>query len=1725
MAKTQKRFVLAILTILAAVCMLFAACGGDGQATLKFEMNGAPAIESVTVDKGTEYELPTPEWTGHSFEGWFTEEDFSGSSVTSVTVEEDMTVYAKWEQLCEIKLELGGGTLAAGTTLYAAAGTNISQFMKDYVPTYADHQLGEWLVGTAPLSADATLTAAGITLTAHYKVAYSVELHLQDLEQSSYVKQENDYIGYEYVTGTAFAPDSPLEGFVKAENAGNTAAKALTENVADNKYVLYLDRKTVEVTLAPNYPASVPETVTAPAPEKFTTVYGKEMILPAQFSLTGYALIGWSALPEGEAQYSSDFISSRLFEGTYEDKTFTAENSVTLYAVWLQGCTDLFGTMGGSDYIFHLAEDAEDIYLLRGNVIFQGTYHVSQGSFEFETDDTDNTILGKLTGNGTFVYNNSRRAVTYTLYNYGTGANERIQIDLDNTNGITYRDRSLIVFTSTSKGTYTVDEDGYYHVTYTEGDLEGQSFVYLLSSQAGYFMVRDEVAYGWGKVRRGAVNEDGEQVYYKTDIYSLEFDGFFVATYLNSDQTKTTYYYFRDEEDENKIVLVNPSYNIPVMEAEIQVDLYPTTYIFYFSQYDVTYRNGNGDLLKLDGKYNATLANASGTSNVNGTYQLYSSELGTLLRFRETSGTVHLYVLTTATEEQKDDNGETTQVTLYNFSEIPVNYAEYNFTENGSVFYAPMIVINDDLGVENSASIYNYVSRSYVKVLTGTYTYDETKKVYTFTTKKALLETSPFGTEFDIAKIETLTFSTTVMIGSSSEIYSVFYLRSMKLKDAEEPTQYEKTYRAAAGGSDTLDVSGGYAVYTHGDETTEGALSTNKQTGITALSSADGTTVIFFRLNEENSTFTVLDGLLSSYHYAYTGGGVYTEILTFHGDGTATYVIEPMAESGQGAAPEEEWQTHEGKYVRTGDTTPFGFYIYTFTADDDETVTFKFILVPVSSSTVYFFKEDTSDIALAGTYTDGEATLVIDGYRSYAYYSATGEEADAIQGEYSISADGKSVRLSTSSRYYYFDITADDGDNKTFTKRDDAYGTYLRAENRSLSSVIFTFDGYGKLTVSEIVSSEGDDGQSTTETKTIDENGHYELKDNGLCILYYTVAKEGGGADNVTLKGYLGAVVSGLESIPVFFCSLEKVASSYVNGTDWSVLELNDHGGAVQYDNKGNAVTGQYVIITDTMLYFSQDDGSDARIYTYDREKGTMQPVNNSETAYYSENFDALLFTRYGFMIMNGTTLYYYSVDSKENVTLYHQEPTNPEANEYGFVEIDDFGILVEDEKEYGGKTYYHNYDFMLTFSRSAADGNDKKYPVPTDQGSLNLKDLHFTPTGSAEFTDTSATIRLDGLDRLLTCTVMRVEDETEEGKYHLYIDLESFLYEIEVSYHGDNADATYKVLSMRHEVVLQDAVYLSTYGMYLMFGMSVPNNFGTITMTTVYDEAGKAGTPKATGRFGAIMEEAGLVDSKGNSVSFEDLPYTYANGTYSVTIEGKDGQKYGLHFALDTTYYQYLGIRGYGIMAFTRFETLTDKASGIDVTVERVIFTESANVSLGAYNGVTLSKDGENIPYDARYSSEGKIYYFSRTMEEIEEPAPTDPAAPSDDTTDDTEEQKEPKILSTKLYIIEITEKAQQDEEHSDSIAELESAKVEVVDLTVAYCADGTRFVEYDATNHRVYTYFNGTGIYLFSDPEKYEYDAETGKYTLSLASGRQFSVTIDENGVATVTEIEQEE
>ncbi len=141
--KNNFRKIISFILIL-SFALILSGCGK--KVNLSFEVNGGTQISAVTLEKNSEYTLPTPIKEGYSFEGWYLSSDFSGDSVTSITVSSNTTVYAKWAELYAINLNLDGGSLDK-TVIYAKAGDNVYDLVKDLTPTKSGLVFGSWFNG------------------------------------------------------------------------------------------------------------------------------------------------------------------------------------------------------------------------------------------------------------------------------------------------------------------------------------------------------------------------------------------------------------------------------------------------------------------------------------------------------------------------------------------------------------------------------------------------------------------------------------------------------------------------------------------------------------------------------------------------------------------------------------------------------------------------------------------------------------------------------------------------------------------------------------------------------------------------------------------------------------------------------------------------------------------------------------------------------------------------------------------------------------------------------------------------------------------------------------------------------------------------------------------------------------------------------------------------------------------------------------------------------------------------------------------------------------------------------------------------------------------------------------------------------------------------------------------------------------------------------------------
>lgn len=1666
------RFLLTAILFAIVLCAV-SACGKD-IVKLSFETNGGSSIETVEVKKGESYELPVPTRTGFEFDGWFTDANFSGSAVTSVVAENDATYYAKWTQLYTVTLDLDGGSLSA-TSLHLKAGANLYNAVKELAPSKANHQFAGWFKGEDALTESAVMPSENVTLKAKYKVAYTVELHLQDKDdETKYVKTDNDVTGYDWA-GTQVSPEIDVTGFERnVGHEGEVASKTLSENASKNVFKLYFDRKTLFVFFD--------------AGEDFDDIsfevkYGEEVTVPVNFESEGKLLVGWTA-DGGETIYKTNVIYSLLRNlaqvSDTEPESFIPQDDMVFEAVWSVGLVDMFE---GEDYIFLDPDDAEVVYLYRGGEYFIGSLNTKNNEFRIRNLDEDIVITGKVNENGTFVFqDNGNSNMTYDLFVSGVGVNSDIFLQIDRFDGISYveKDEKGII-TVERQGYYTVDESGIYTAHFSDG---GDDFNFIVGTAGGTdaFQIRNEEEYALGRDNGGLVRfaiNDGQLVYF-TSVYQMLLDGFGTAV-INMGTSTSAYRYTYDTE--TQLITLRTSMGIVAGVFQIMSGTSVQGYVIYDESSDKTYESENSQAtFTMDGLYSATYFD--GTTTLKGVYQVVGTSVlgGSIIRFYSEQGAVGSNPAT-FTFIVKDvevdtgavgDNDNPITETKYYFEKKHNSYGEYYYRDSDPevlYWYSPLLAVND--GAEGKATLYGRTKQSeYVKISEGTIVFDENTKTYMYTADKYFDVEEELVTEpYDLQTVVSFVFNTAVLQTSKGNV-GVTYWYSVTTKgiDGSDNTTTKLPTATYTSGDASIFLVGGFIVYnsTDGSFTAVYTVSGN----ILTVSTSQGT--MYLELDEENNTFIVLQ------HAPYTAkeiiqGNKYTsnQTLAFDGKGGAVYTVKDG----------ETETVYEGTVEKSSEFTAVdGSDIWVFTSSD-EALTFKFIRLYASNNNLFSRYNETYN----GDYrAENGSRLKLDGFSYMAEYFNS-DDGTTVKSSYFIS-ESNVVCMIIDNAYRYFDIK----DNKQFTARGAEYGTYILMDNQNATGVYVELDGYGKLSVFTI----GND----SEKNYIDDNGTYTSDGYEFTLVYQD------GSENTTIVGKRGVIQISSSYYNVFVVSHKEVARIYVNETDFSVLVLDENGGAVRYNKMGEREVGEYIIITDNMLYYASTQVEDACIYIYDNEKGVATPFNFPERGYYTSDLGASLqFTKYGFAVFNGATRYYYNVVN-DIVVIYRRAnagETGVVTNEYGFVE-EQFGTFAE-TVEYNDVTYIRNNGFAVLFGRDEATKD--KYPVPiSKQGEedykMPLEDLTFTPSGKVSF-NVSGKVKIDGSE--FSCTVTRTDDGT------MYVTVQYFRFYINVTFNGDRN--TYEVTAMEHRRTLPSCYYLNMYYLYYMlFGQTLVNNVGEIAIITDYDEYGVAAEKSyIQGTFG---EGSLMYGVDGEILSFNTDDYVYDEETkiYTVNFKGVDGYDYHLYFAIGSTY---VG-SGYNVYAMTREETV-ESADGYKVVFERVIATDTS-LAQGAFYSIKLFKDDVEIESAANIyaTSLSKVYYVLR------------------EKTDDG------KITSTTYYTIEITEKtdtgvgSDEEEKNPYILSLIDTVTVSCETVETIYSEDGLSFVDLSPTK----------GILLISNTVKDEetenettylylitesvYDDVAGVYTVKNSAGKTFTVKISgEEGskTAEITEVVEEE
>ena len=1582
--KKIKKVLLAmsLIGVLSCSSAFLISCRKDSdEVDVSFVTNGGTELEDVSVEEGEEFVLPTElVREGYRFDGWFANSDFSGNAITSITLTDDATFYAKWTQVYAVNLDLNGGSLDT-TKIFLAQGENVYDAVKNLQPTKSGLTFGAWFNGDYELSTNATMKSSELNLTAQYKVAYTQVIRLQNLEGNGY--DETTITGSDYV-GKSFTSTHKATGYTETTEDKNALTKVLSENASDNVFVHTFDRRSYTVTFEPNTPSGeTAETVFVNAK------FGQEIDVPTdptQYQVKGYCLLGWTTSPNSTAvEYPVDFSSLLYNPGDDADitKKYTVTDRNNLYGVWQQAYTDMFG---GDDYIYLFAGEEEDtVYLYRADVYFKGVYYADVNTFYFDDEQGNQIISGKLYDNQKYVYESIDRAKTHTLFDTDKGIVATEKITFDTYNTIHYRlyeestdpENEVGPIKNISEGIYEVADNGDYVATFTSGNLTGQTINFILSTitddktgvEKPVFQVRNEDEYQIGQIILAGIRRDkpssDDAVYVIGGLSSMyfELDGFGTAKFT-SDGKSTTYKYSTDEKNSKIIYLKNVKDEL--IETIYLMDIPgfdEQGYMVYEEKMNDTFELGVGDSLTLDGLCYAEYK--KGDRTIKSYYRQGTSPMGgKIISIIDPEAYKEYKFLLTPTED-----GEK----AYTAEVILSTYAEYYYKDAEGVYYAPMLVLDEEAA--GRATLYGYTSnKTFEKVSEGTYkkiekdeeneNYKPYQGLYVFE-----IDGEPFNADVYLDPIDLLNLKWFVFALDTADAgYEVNYWYASNLDE------YFTDYRSATTDDATLKTVGGYAFY-QAKQDEPSVIGTYTKSGTLLKLDADGKTY-YFTLDEGDPDDLKFYALQYAPYKAYLRDkdGKYstTEYLSYDGLGNVDYVKDGTPIGGT---------FEQVKVDNNNKLTHFDENIYKFIADGK---TFEYVEGKDGSKSYYATWNGTPEVGEndAPTYeyqtTDG--LLIIDGYVKARF--------DGREGFYYEAESGKVIVLNAGGRTYYFDKV--DGEEVAFTVRGAEYGEYALFENQYFNGEFVKFDGYGKLSWFTADDPEGVDG-------TYEINGEEYTLTFGLEETVY-VCVLGGTEYTESDKTYSTLSVS------------QKIEKSVLVSTkDWSVLILDEFGRAVKADKNGKKQEGKYTFVTDYekvgedkdengvsnedgLLYFVGNDGSGC-IYNYNLEREEASPVELTEESYYTEDLKSLYFSPDGFVIVNGEEdeLRFYTY---KEVADEDDDPDNDRDNDeiiiytrsesgkfipYNFGTLDNIKTYPSD----GGETYYKNGKDDIKFTRS---DEETLYPLVGTDYEYRLTDIRFRPTGGAEFkvTGTATMIMVTPDDKeddgfkeeteQLTCTVTR---EIVDGTPKLYVNFGYYRYYITATY--SDTVKTYQVDSLQQKQTINSYFYLGEYVYtYRTEGLSaaedLENKHGTIDVEINYATDGSILNSTASASFGDRTEfydgDDRITEAKGNFIVGK-------NGKLDVIEFEANDQKYQLHFAV----YTYPGTLTYGyyVHSIARLQELT--YGDYTLTVGRTVATEQLEEDEPIGNVFTLSlkKGNEAVECDQFFEEDGKFIYVVR--------------------------------------------------------------------------------------------------------------------------------------------------
>lgn len=1355
MKKIGKILILALAALMVFSVSLLAACGSGVKLT--FSMEGAP-LEDIVIEaeKGETVEAPSnPVWEGHAFLGWTTEKGgtvfFDGKAP-----EKDATYYAKWEQAYALTLDLDGGTYAGSVTLWLAEGDSLFSAVKDIVPAKEGFGFGGWFKGSDLISESDKMPASALTLTAKYTVEYTIEVYLQNVGGTNYIRDyEKDVFGSDLV-GKTLEPSAPAIPHFNYNSTHKDTINKRELSAGENIFRFYYDRELCVV----DYDANAPMGTVASGDMEGAEIRYEGMLKLSEngYSVMGYRFAGWSKSQDG---------SQLLLPG----EEIEIEENMHLYAVWDRGYTD---RSGGEDLIYFPRAEEDVAILWRGGHEFRG---VREGdSFSF-TISSSRKLEGKVFGTK-FSYKAENVAGKYVWSDhYGKETDESVTLEIDAYLNAVYtkdgtRHEGAVEY-SFLDGDYIFSSgDGeFFHTFFLEN--EGKKIFLVGGDEAGVYMdfwiIDAETGSGISNGDILLLDGYGSAAVYKASAMGyIVFEGIYeVEGSLSVNQE--VMYRIKCTIDDELGILGTPGQNVYYLytmplNAEYDGYVFADTTI---GEYAVEEKNGT---LVLDGFgfFGDSAVYREGETVFTGTYTFESDyKTGTVVTMTyfeggRAAGTLcfRLDLNSFKAERLADD--------------FRKNYEEYYLLNDG--FDYPLLVVYEEK-LQDGFKAELYASQDEGKTVelaaTGVCTAEEFAggmKLYHFKRTEA-------HNGYDLFVAEEMTFYLTTVFGSGDLREHVVYCLLSYNKEV-----YYQSVTLSDGGeiwyNTRVSIVGVGSLYfpkgREGGEVIEGSFSWEENPyfggnyGEFVYGTAEGNVILQYEIT------IGADGALSgkpaerseivlyTYYRDETNHAEYVNDLVLDGKGNAAF----NDDHGYG-----NWQ--RGSYSVV-DRTKFGDDIYSLKVGGEERFRFLIYLMEDAGGNalpIYFIYNEAADKEYQLT---GGGELVLDGFCVASYTDADGNYSD---GTFSLNEAGNLVYFTADNGVSVYISLTEDG---KATALDDSFGDYylVDASYNQINYLTVSFDGRGNLTIKSPTGSASEGWYEAIGT-----GSEYEIHGNF-----------GSGATVLRVR------LAYLSNSGTYVCVLldEKFAGEFID-EDWNVLLLNGYGeGSISAPGVGVFGAGEYAVLDEEKGFISfLPSESASEIYlVINFENRSFELIDYSKFGYiyFSETLDYIVFGDDGIARLGGDSGFYFVDGEQAYFYLYSYLSEN-------------FSKKVlpaptgSDTYTYNGATYY------------LWKGGELK--IEGEIEFLDEKGEAFEkhPTEKATFTLTPRADRFYNLEASFVIGEQTykgfVFNFQTEGKFRPRVVYDGLTYYMEFSYHGGQGD-TFSVKAGYSETELMD--YYSAY-------------------------------------------------------------------------------------------------------------------------------------------------------------------------------------------------------------------------------------------------------------------------------------------------------------------------